>query len=138
MASRNEQLLYSLGGAFLFGLCAYHLRKHQHLSPSERLKKAILPALAGAASGLLVAELVGTKRDTVVYKLYRKTVNGKPVYVGLTYANRLDMRMKEHLKNGKVFKNVTRSRPLTRKEAFLRERKLIKEIRPSLNIIHNK
>lgn len=138
MANRNEQLLCSIGGALLFGLYAYNQKKHQHLTSSQKLKKAILPALAGAASGFFVAEIVGTKRDTVVYKLYRKTATGKPVYVGLTYANRLDIRMKEHLKNGKTFNDVTNSRPLTRREAFVLERKLIKEIKPSLNIIHNR
>lgn len=56
---------------------------------------------------------------------------------GITFEHRVDSRMKEHAKDGKVFDKVIVDKPKPRSTALELEKKRIKLHKPNYNIHHN-
>ncbi len=102
----------------------------QDKTPFERLL-----ILGGAIwLGAKVLDAITTPHDTVNYALYRKK---RLVYHGVTYEDRLDMRLDEHEGCGKVFDDCVYDDAKPRRQALSLERKRIRRDKPVYNKHHN-
>lgn len=91
--------------------------------------------LGGLAIYAICNELATDDTRSVVYMLYNR---GKIVYVGITYADRIDQRIYEHeCKLDWVFDEYDYGGSMSREKALARERKLIRVHAPKYNIHHN-
>lgn len=80
----------------------------------------------GAVGGVCFSELLGTPNDAVNYT--QLDANGAMVYHGITGKHRVDKRMQEHIRSGKIFSDVEVSNPLPRVDARRIELELIKKL----------
>lgn len=140
MPTRNEIIGCTLGGAVL-GATFNILRENQkaleagaHYSWKEGLKDGLTGGAIGGIVGRFSAELLGSTDDTVNYELYD---GRKRVYRGITYEDRIEMRIAEHRSSGKKFTRFNFDNSKPRSEALQLEEKLIKRDRPIYNIQHN-
>lgn len=79
--------------------------------------------------------LMEEKADTVNYTLYHKGVR---VYDGLTSEDRLEKRVAEHKRDGKLFDEVQYDGPVDKERAIKLEQYRIKRFKPQYNIHHNR
>jgi hypothetical protein len=85
-----------------------------------------------ALTGVFFAILTEENEDSVNYHLYNK---GKLVYTGITFADRLQKRLYEHKRDGKVFDSYTYSKVKKRTKARKHEIKRISINKPHYNKI---
>lgn len=135
MATTGQNLIGILIGAGIGYLKEKNNPNHRYFSPEVQKSHLLKASLKGAVGGLVASEIFGTPRDTVIYTLYNK--RGREVYVGITYSYRLQTRLKEHRKAGKVFDSYSSSPVITRPTAEKREARIIGQNKPKYNWQHN-
>ncbi len=134
MATRNEQIIGASLGLLVGAIIGYQYSKNNEVREEERWKYSLAGGIVGAFGGYAIATFIGSPNDTVNYKL----INGrKRVYDGITYEDRIDARMTEHLKSGKRFTRMIVDKAIPRLEALQLEKLLIKKHKPLYNIQHN-
>lgn len=135
MATKTEKMFGTLGGIIIGGILGNEYAKMNNISQEDKWKYILGGAAGGGICGYVLANLFGSPDDTVNYKLLK---DGKLVYHGITYTERVQARKHEHTKSGKVFhKMVVKDEAIPRCEAIEIERALIQRDRPKYNIIHN-
>jgi hypothetical protein len=134
MATRNQQIIGISLGLLIGAKIGYDYSKNNAVVQEERWRYCLGGGVAGALCGYAISILLGSANDTVNYKL----VNGrKRVYHGITYENRIEARMMEHLRSGKKFTRMIVDKAIPRPEAMHLEKLLIKKHKPFYNIQHN-
>lgn len=134
MATRNEQIIGASLGLLVGAIIGYEYSKNNEVPEEERWKYSLGGGIAGAFGGFVIISLIGSPNDTVNYKL----LNGrKRVYDGITYEDRIDARMMEHMRSGKRFTRMIVDKAIPRLEALQLEKLLIKKHKPLYNIQHN-
>jgi len=134
MATRNERGIGTVGGGIIgLAIAAIVVEGNPKIAPKNKWKYYIGGCALGAGTGFVAAEILGTPNDTVNYSLFNK---GEHVYEGITFEDRLPVRIKEHIKSGKVFDQYHASNPRPRVDAAKIEIKNIKRANPPLNIQH--
>ena len=126
-----ERLLWTVGGVAAGHIIGSNIGETEE----ERKQNALKGRWIGGASALGGTFVFDKVKDTVNYTGLDK--NGKRVYEGIAFEDRVDKRISEHKTNGKVFHKVIVSQPKTREAALDLERYRIKRFNPKLNIHHN-
>lgn len=121
----TTKLLITAGAAVV----CYYIGKELGVTDEEKELYAKRGALIGASIGIVISLF-----DTVNYTLLKR---GKSVYEGITKADRLDMRIAEHKRSGKIFDEVLFDAAKPRHFARVRERRSIRQRRPRYNVQHN-
>lgn len=134
MASKQEKKLGIIIGMAIGCLKGNRYCKIHDISNAEKWKYIIGGGVGGGAVGYVAALVLGSADDTVNYCLFK---GRRPVYHGITLANRLDARKNEHLRRGLIFDKVLKDKPKARQDARLLEKKRIKKHHPIYNIQHN-
>ncbi|MBS1503208.1 MAG: hypothetical protein JST32_14160 [Bacteroidetes bacterium] len=80
-----------------------------------------------------IGQLFGERKDTINYVLFHK---GKKVYHGICLEHRLDARLAEHERDGKVFDDYHYGQPKTNMEACRIEQARIFRDQTKYNIHH--
>lgn len=135
MATKNQRRIGGLFGSIAGALIGNYLCNKNEAS-EKKFKYVAGGALIGGTSGYLIAELFGSPNDTVNYE--GLDVDGTIVYHGITYEYRIDKRIQEHRRSGKMFSQVKVSSARPREEALGVEKKLIQLDKPKYNVQHNK
>lgn len=134
MATREEKIILASLGCVAGIVYAYNRTKEKDISEADFWRYIIGFGIGGGLIGYLVAIIFGTPSDTVNYELINRK---KSVYHGITYKNRVDLRKREHIRNGKLFTEMKVGKPKPRNEALKLEKILIKQHKPIYNIQHN-
>lgn len=125
MSSGFVKTLCTLGGAYL----GY---KNAEAKGKDPVKGALgWGTLSFLGSDLLFGDL--EEEDTVNYVLRN---NGRIVYHGIAFEDRIENRIAEHRLDGKVFDNFSYGKPKAREMAEQLEKKRIKRDKPKYNKHH--
>lgn len=101
----------------------------------EKQKLAKKGRLLGAGLGTLYYLDTVEEHDTVNYSLYSR---GRLVYHGICYEDRLDQRLCEHRRAGKVFDHCVYDHAKPRLNALDKEERQIRRNRPKHNYHYNR
>lgn len=137
MATKNEKIVCAILG---IGIGVYiadskEPKEESNNNFNNSLWHILKGAFWGGLSGYGLAMIFGSPNDTINYTHY---YNGKRVYEGITYKDRFEKRMKEHIANGKIFTKVVKDKPKPRVEAIKLEKENIIKYKPINNIQFNK
>ncbi|MEM7037229.1 MAG: hypothetical protein AAF570_09640 [Bacteroidota bacterium] len=137
MATRIQKRQGVLIGGMLAGAAAVQAKVPERVAEWQPTEQAWVVAamataiLVGAVIGFWLVQRLGARDDTVVYMLRRR---GRIVYVGVAYARRMEGRIAEHRRSGKVFDRVDIGRARPRKEALQIEARKIRSLQPRYNV----
>ncbi|WP_298421202.1 hypothetical protein [uncultured Kordia sp.] len=138
MATKNEKVFGTLAGTAIGFILANWHAKNNGLTGIEKMRCQFMGVASGGLAGYSISNIFGSPNDTVNYFLQNKNDNKvEHVYDGITYEHRINRRMYEHLKDGKIFTEMIYDTPKPRIEALKLEKKLVLENKGIYNKQHN-